>query len=129
EWIDLDDVHRWISTCEKEHGGRGNLQCSPAMFNPAVLPRNSMRQLDFRLIDVEAMCIVYVPRQCRYIALSYVWGRRNQSRLVLTSDNEEDLLEPGTLALSETQASIPRTILDAMSVVRKLGESYLWVDS
>jgi hypothetical protein len=61
--------------------------------------------------------------------LSYVWGRRNKSRLVLTSGNEENLLEPGALALFETQASIPNTILDAMLVVRKLRERYLWVDS
>jgi hypothetical protein len=125
EWIDFDDVHRWISTCEQKHGS----ECSPATFNPAVLPRNSDRQLDFRLIDVEAMCIVYAPRQCRYIALSYVWGRRNKSRLILTSDNEEALMEPGALALSETRTSIPNTILDTMSVVRKLRERYLWVDS
>jgi hypothetical protein len=125
KWIDLNDVHRWISTCEEKHG----IDCTLATFNPAVLPRNSKRQLDFRVIDVEVMCIVYAPRQCRYIALSYVWGRRSQSRLVLTSDNEEILMEPGSLALSETRNSIPRTILDAMSVVRKLRERYLWVDS
>jgi len=129
EWIDFDDVHRWISNCEQKHGSGDFPECSPATFNPAVLPRNSKRQLDFRLIDVEAMCIVYAPRQCRYIILSYVWGRRNKSRLVLTCDNEEALMEPGALALSETRTSIPNTILDAMSVVRKLRERYLWVDS
>jgi len=129
EWIDFNDVHRWISTCEQKHGSGDSPECSPVTFNPAVLPRNSKRQLDFRLIDVEAMCIVYAPRQCRYIALSYVWGRRNKSRLVLTGDNEEALMEPGALALSEARTSIPNTILDAMSVVRKLRERYLWVDS
>jgi hypothetical protein len=129
EWIDFDDVRRWILTCEENHPTTEFPECRPATFNPSVLPRNSRRQLDFRLIDVDSMCIVYAPRQCRYIALSYVWGQRNNRRLVLTSDNEEALMEQGGLAREETRTSIPNTILDAMSVVRKLGERYLWVDS
>jgi hypothetical protein len=73
------------------------------------------------------MCIVYAPLRCRYLALSYVWGVRKEVRLVLTSHNEETLMQPG--ALSNAQISIPNTIMDAISVVRKLRERYLWVDS
>lgn len=69
EWIRFDTVRRWISNCEQEHA-----DCSPGIYNPSVLPRNGTRQLDFRLIDVLANCIVYAPQECEYVALSYVWG-------------------------------------------------------
>ncbi|QDS70265.1 hypothetical protein FKW77_007657 [Venturia effusa] len=38
-------------------------------------------------------------------------------------------MEPGALVADSTQRSIPNTIIDAISVVRQLGECYLWVDS
>jgi hypothetical protein len=123
KWIDLDEVLRWISTCDHEHGP----ECAAQTYNPAVLPRNSKRQLDFRLIDVHDMCIVYAPRNCRYIALSYVWGDARDGRLLLSYKNEDSLMQPG--ALSKAQESIPNTILDAMALVRDLRERYLWVDS
>lgn len=123
KWIDFGDVSRWMSICERDHGGR----CTPQRYNPASLPRNSRRQLDFRLIDTENMCIVYAPRQCSYLALSYVWGKADDGRLFLNSRNEDLLLQHG--ALEQRFDSIPTTIRDAMSVTRKLGYRYLWVDS
>jgi hypothetical protein len=129
EWIDFDDVLGWISSCEQDHPRNGDYECSPGAYNLAVLPRNNRRQLDFRLIDVESLCIVYAPRECKYVALSYVWGQSKKKRLVLTSKNEEALMEPRALDDVQTRGSIPNTIWDAMSVVRKLGERYLWVDS
>lgn len=126
EFIDFRQVYRWISACHQEHGGFGG-GCCPAPFDLAMLPRTGGRQLDFRVIDVDAMCIVYAPPRCRYIALSYMWGTRNKSRLVLTTRNEDSLMQPG--ALINTRDSIPNTILDAISVVRRLQERYLWVDS
>jgi Heterokaryon incompatibility protein (HET) len=123
EWINFKDVRGWISECEKKHGGR----CASQRYNPAMLPRNSRRQLDFRLIDVEKMCLVYAPRACRYLALSYVWGKPDDGRLLLKSHNEDALMVPG--ALQELYDSVPTTILDTISVVRSLSERYLWVDS
>jgi hypothetical protein len=125
EWIDLADVKNWIAACDSKH--RHHEDCSPVPFNPAVLPRNDKRQLDFRLIDVEAMCIVYAPRKAKYVALSYVWGRTSRTRLTLTSNNEEALTQP--MALKSKESIIPPTIRDAITVVRELGERYLWVDS
>ena len=126
EFIDFDSVNRWISKCNQEHRGYGGA-CCPTPFNLAILPRAGKRQLDFRVIDVNTMCIVYAPLRCRYIALSYIWGTRKKSRLVLTSHNEETLMQPG--ALAKARGSIPNTILDAITVARKLRERYLWVDS
>jgi hypothetical protein len=60
EFIDFRQVYRWISACHQEHGGFGG-GCCPAPFDLAMLPRTGGRQLDFRVIDVDAMCIVYAP--------------------------------------------------------------------
>src|SRR5206468_126482 len=77
---------------------------------------------EIRIIDVERACILTAPSNCKYLALSYVWGK-DQPKLTmstLTSWSQEG-------ALLETQT--PRTIRDAMVLTLELGERYLWVDS
>lgn len=112
--------------CDNRHRGY-EPGCSPMPFSLAILPRTDRGQLDFRLIDIDTMCIVYAPRKAKYVALSYVWGRTSIPRLTLTSHNEEALLRPK--GLEANRSKIPNTILDAITVFRKLGERYLWVDS
>lgn len=51
--------------------------------------------------------------------LSYVWGQATQLRL-LTSNASRLFREP---------ISMPKTIRDALEVVRKIGERYIWVDA
>jgi hypothetical protein len=53
----------------------------------------------------------------RYFAFSYVWG-------VPIAEAEESFELPGRLPTN----GVPRTVEDAISVVKWLGESYLWVD-
>lgn len=69
--------------------------------------------------------MIYAPHECKYVALSYVWGARSKRRLVLASENEESLMECCALAALGARTSIPSTILDTMLVVRQLGERYL----
>lgn len=126
DWIDFDEVKRWITMCDNRHG-YDELGCSPVPFDLAVLPRTDTGQLDFRLIDVDAICIAYAPRNPKYVALSYVWGQTSKPRLTLTSHKEEALSRPR--ALEANQSKIPNTIWDAIAAVHKLGERYLWVDS
>lgn len=57
----------------------------------------------------------------RYIALSYCWGRASSLRL--QSDNIEALHN------SVHMQTLPRTIQDAVTLVRFLGIRYLWVDA
>lgn len=56
-------------------------------------------------------------------------GNATKRRLVLTIENEETLMELDALVVDSTRSSIPNTIVDAISVVRQLGERYLWIDS
>jgi hypothetical protein len=79
----------------------------------------------FRLIDTEKMCIVPADPSFEYIALSYVWG--NGKPLKLFNANFDDLAQENSLSKYADQ--IPQTIKDAMFLVTKLLDRYLWVDA
>ncbi|KAI0859839.1 heterokaryon incompatibility protein-domain-containing protein [Xylaria cubensis] len=64
-----------------------------------------------RVFDCQTRSVVIAPDSCRYIALSYVWG-----------DLQNDFHD-GT-----DGNSIPRTVLDSMTVSLEFGCRYLWVD-
>ncbi|KAK0115694.1 hypothetical protein ONS95_000039 [Cadophora gregata] len=75
-------------------------------------------------INVQTLSLVECPYDSRYIALSYVWGRVPQ--LLLTSSNRDLLLKKGSLKKMED--GIPRVVRDAITAVRSLGETLLWVN-
>jgi hypothetical protein len=87
------------------------------MISGDVIPAN------FRLIDVQAGCIVHPTTQPSYFVLSYVWGA-SEGDLRATTTNIDDLKMPHSL----TQRALPQTILDVMKLVSSLGGKYLWVD-
>ncbi|KAF5963641.1 hypothetical protein FCOIX_13769 [Fusarium coicis] len=64
-----------------------------------------------KMLDVEARKVVDCPDNCDYLALSYVWGGIHPA---------DGALEAGTL---------PQTIEDAITLTKKLGKRYLWVDA
>jgi hypothetical protein len=80
-------------------------------------------QLSSRVVDVHRRRIIKAPRECQYIALSYVWGQKNFARL--NSQMLHSVAEDGFL----DNATLPRTIQDAIELCRRLGERYLWIDS
>ncbi|KAF3007241.1 hypothetical protein E8E14_009234 [Neopestalotiopsis sp. 37M] len=64
-----------------------------------------------RMLDVVDRKVVPCPRNCDYIALSYVWGGVHPL--------------PGALE----NRCLPQTIEDAITVTKALGRRYLWVDA
>lgn len=81
----------------------------------------------FRLVDVENRCLRSFNDEATisgliYFALSYVWGQHPKSYL-LTRKNIQRYHEPGGLG------QLPKTISDALCVVKSLGHTYLWVDA
>ncbi|KAF5614523.1 uncharacterized protein FTJAE_13721 [Fusarium tjaetaba] len=64
-----------------------------------------------KMLDVETRKVVDCPDNCDYLALSYVWGGIHPA---------DGALEAGTL---------PQTIEDAITLTKKLGKRYLWVDA
>jgi hypothetical protein len=122
EWIDFGDVKNWIADCDS----RACEDCWPLPFSLSAIPRGGQRQIDFRLTGVTEMCLICAPWNAKYVALSYIWGRSSRKRLTLTSDNEKALTQPMAF---KNEPLPPNTIRDAITVVSKIGERYLCVDS
>ena len=112
--IKYDLVKKWYNDCND-----GNCGINPSNSYGREMPKS------FRLIDVDSDCIVRSVQKPRYVALSYVWG----AAIVLRNmkDIEKGLEVKGSLV--ERAKELPNTIKDAISLTRKLGEHYLWVDS
>lgn len=96
--IRLDLFRKQIQRCEREHR-----QCAHPV--PVDIP-------NLRVIDCSSRRIVAAPRDCVYLALSYVWGRIPRIPAI------RDVLP----------ASIHSTLKDALIVTQDLGYNYLWVD-
>ncbi|KAK4212260.1 hypothetical protein QBC37DRAFT_240213, partial [Rhypophila decipiens] len=112
--VNFRRVHGWIESCQREHGricNGGDTHCG--------------RQRS-QLIDVHDNCIIETVENVKYVALSYLWGLAVNFRL--TTANYQDLVDrPGSLA--RYWSSLPRTIQDAVTFVRDIGERYLWCDA
>jgi hypothetical protein len=93
----------WLQTCLQSHG-------------PACTKRLS-EVVDMALIDCDSMAIVEADGSSPWIALSYVWGDRHQSAAA-----------QGLRLGSQLPDCIPRTIEDAITVTKRLGYRFLWVD-
>jgi hypothetical protein len=117
--VDFELLKRWLRLCEDNH----KLECAPV----SGVIRTADTKLGLktlRVIDVEKMCIVDAKVGCRYLTLSYSWGQVPSP--FLNQGNKAQLMkEHGLEALSE---SFPRTISDAIHLVKLMGERHIWID-
>jgi hypothetical protein len=119
EKLDVGLIKAWLRCCEEWHG-----TCERA----CIFPANAAPKLsEFRLIDVDLQQLVGFNsvHEGPYVALSYVWGSTNtflttKSNLAAFSKHH---------GLRPFLKDIPKTIMDAMILVKELGIRYLWVDS
>jgi hypothetical protein len=107
---------KWIEQCETLHADR----CAcPVWLQDAYMPSN------LKVIDVNGMCISDALPDCRYLALSYVWGdAASRGAVQTTRENNASRRTRGGL-----NGDFPQAIKDALELVRSLGERYLWVDA
>ncbi|KAF5640539.1 hypothetical protein F52700_3690 [Fusarium sp. NRRL 52700] len=117
--VDTSRILRWISSCEHLHGS----ECAMPTNLPFAEAFPDLRVL--RFIDTYGHCIVEMTSFEKYIALSYVWGAVANFRL--TKANRAALLMPGSL--NTVFYMLPSTIKDAITLTRRLGCRYLWVDA
>ena len=109
--LDFDQIKHWLRHCQTRHSS-----CSD-MTKPSRPTRH------FFVIDVHFKRIVEAPEQCRYLALSYVWGSARQYKL--SEDNQEMFRRKDSLK----SKYLTTTIRDSIELTDKLGERYLWVDA
>ncbi|KAL0264108.1 hypothetical protein SLS55_000052 [Diplodia seriata] len=116
-WIETNRLLQWYNDCIVNHAE----QCSsPEFFAQLPAPKPQL------FIDTFHKCLVPAPKDTPYLALSYVWGR--VETVNTAKSNLDQLQEPGALQVLMDQGKIPRTIRQAIQLVRLLNERYLWVD-
>jgi hypothetical protein len=109
----------WLDECDRSHGKR----CQTAVKFVGQNEDNSLI-----LVDVIDDNLVHGNTSARYFALSYLWGR--VAMYETRKNNYHTRLLPGSLRSPENGDDLlSSTIRDAMTLVRDLGERYLWVDS
>jgi hypothetical protein len=111
-------IKAWLDTCENNH------EDTPTQKS-LLHPQLTGSKFQLRLLDVQDDCIVCRDHDTRYVALSYVWGRVTQLRLLMS--NFDTLTTKGALSHDGLGSQLPRTISDAKRLAASLGERYLWV--
>ena len=106
-------MRSWLDECGASHGAN----C--AKLQTSILGKQSA--MDLLLIDVQDHCLVRATSAERYFALSYVWGDTQMPKTLRS--NLGSRMRPGALP-----HALPATIRDAMTLVSRLGERYLWSD-
>jgi hypothetical protein len=110
-------IRDWLDSCINTHGS--------ACGRQARFDTDGSNVQSLLLVDVQNQCLVNAPPDCEYIALSYVWGKRAFFKTTL--QNFKELQTVGSLI--DFRDVIPKTVRDAMDMVRLVSERYLWVDS
>lgn len=118
--INLQAVTSWLSRCEKYHH---DSQCSTRRYARTAAPGSG----GIYLLDVSRGSVALASLTDRFIALSYVWGSDGQLKLL--KSNRVELSKAGALQSETFRPRIGRTLRDAITVVRALGERYLWIDA
>lgn len=125
--VNLNLIERWLDICTRCHGGHCGLtlQQSPTPWDEDWI-RN------FRFIDTHEQRLVeakeLVPpsnqqKRLQYATLSYCWGQGVEVKLV------KQCLPEYRAKLPVDSDRMPRTLRDAMELVRALGLRYIWIDS
>lgn len=109
--VDFGLIRNWLHVCETSHGDKCN--------RSGLISKTAGK---IRLIDVLSHQIINGITNGRYLALSYVWGLGQQ--FCLHSQNEGNLRMLHGLKID----SMPRMVRDAINLVAKIGERYLWID-
>jgi hypothetical protein len=106
EKIDFERVKDWLRNCDLAQARRppAHLECQRESTNTLQ---------DLRLIDCHSRRVVTAPKDCIFVALSYVWGQ------------SAELAHEDEFALPE---ELPCTIEDSIAVTLLLGYRYIWID-
>lgn len=95
--IDYNNLKDLVRNCEEKH-------------KECCVNDSRRNVLDLKVINTTTCEVIRAPDQCRYLALSYVWGKQE-----------------GEGSTHDIQNS-PPVVKDVISVTNSMGYSYLWVD-
>lgn len=115
--VDIGRLKGWHAECQVHHGDSCNNRYT----------QDLARHVDHLvLVDVNDGCLWSLPISTPFVALSYVWGQAETTKL--RTSNFEQLKQLGVLHPDSQELVIPNTIRDAIYLFKEMGESYLWAD-
>ncbi|KAJ4387722.1 hypothetical protein N0V93_008321 [Gnomoniopsis smithogilvyi] len=125
-------IKSWIDICVKGHGN--DTSACHTTHGSAKDFKDLIKGTHFGVIDVVDMCLKELPLDSngnpeRYVALSYVWGKRPSGEEVYKTVMSNVLLHIRHGGIEKIWNQLPRTIQHAILLVSRLGERYIWVDS
>ncbi|KAH6858826.1 heterokaryon incompatibility protein-domain-containing protein [Alternaria rosae] len=97
--VNFEDAKRYVHNCVSTHAG-----CKAS---------TRITLVDLWVLDCHHRVVVPAPSDCKYVALSYVWGPQASG---------------GGTQFPRLPDNLPRTIEDSIEATNKLGCRYLWVD-
>lgn len=112
--VNISLIKRWLNDCDHNHG---------SVCNSARLYTSGDEDMAMVFIDVVDNRLTPATSREKYFALSYVWGRVDMFNT--TKANYQKRQEPQALST----VPFPKTIRDAIQLVKSLGERFLWVDA
>jgi hypothetical protein len=112
----------WVERCQRHHPHNSEMPAEQFHWEEAISP-------SFRLIDVGQMRVV-IPEQDmpQYVALSYAWGRDGTDFFIRREQAEKFHRLSEKRGVANIWSELPRTIQDAITLVKALEFRYLWVD-
>lgn len=120
---DLQLIKSYYDECRQLHGAKCEYPSRTIVGKRVTLWTRMSLPSAMRFVDVQDNCVKPVWPQPDYVALSYMWG--GVDMIKLTKANLRGMEMPGSLL----NVNLPRTIRDAISVTRALGERYIWIDA
>ena len=112
--LNFESIRFWIKNCQERHTAE-------------FLHEFEDPDFDILLLDVQQGCLVPATTSSRYLAFSYRWGEKPRDEQLLTTLNNQAAFKCKG-SLSRENKFVPQGIRDAMDLVEKIGERYLWVD-
>ncbi|KAF1972057.1 hypothetical protein BU23DRAFT_569539 [Bimuria novae-zelandiae CBS 107.79] len=98
-WIDSNQIHRWIDSCDRHHAGKCHSIADPwAKLEFAT---------ELLLIGIERQCLVKQPGSSKYVALSYHWAPADEDVFQTTRHIFDALSCEGAFALPHNSLGLP----------------------
>ncbi|KAK8209248.1 heterokaryon incompatibility protein-domain-containing protein [Phyllosticta capitalensis] len=116
----LEYARKWLTDCRKNHKKcHSPTECQPQLPTRLIYVLSSQEGGPVRLIETAN------GQTGRYLCLSHCWGDPEIHPHPLKTEKESIECHKEGIPWR----SLPKTFHDAISFVRLLGESYIWIDS
>ena len=113
----------WLADCENHHGDTCRKRDSAITIRKPTF---------LRLVDVENYSVVELRganADCRYLALSYVWGEKEKAAPLMLQESNKSLFTSKNGLKESFDTDMPKTLRDAIKTTKRMEERYIWIDS